>query len=68
MPVRITPKGVLLITWDDNAQEWVSLGNTERIYPCLMSGLKSSMEPSCLTFLDAVDRDGEIKMFLGSYC
>jgi hypothetical protein len=67
MPVRITPKGVLLITWDDDAQEWVSLGNTELI-PLLNERVEIEPGTKVSDIFDAVDRDGELKSFLGGYC
>jgi hypothetical protein len=67
MPVRITPKGVLLITWDDDAQEWVSLGNTELI-PLLDERVEIEPGTKLSDIFDAVDRDGELKLFLGGYC
>lgn len=66
MPVRLTPHGSLLITYDSKSKTWVSIGGLSL---CILSEY-IDIEPGVTLkhVFQIVDRDAEVKRFLAEYC
>ena len=66
MPVRLTPRGSLLISYDYDSQTWVSIPGTSI---CILSHTVEVEPGTTLSHVfDIVERDKELKRFLADYC
>jgi hypothetical protein len=67
MPVRVTPSGPILLCWDVDADEWVSLRQSF-IFPLL--GQFADVEPTTTVrdIFAIVEKDKRLKDFLAEFC
>ena len=66
MPVRLSPQGSLLISYDDQSGAWVSLSGTSL---CILDQLVDIVPGTTIAHVfDIVDRDKQLKEFLANYC
>ena len=66
MPVRLSPQGSLLISYDDQSGVWVSLSGTSL---CILDELVDIVPGTTIAHVfDIVDRDKQLKEFLANYC
>jgi hypothetical protein len=67
MPVRLTPEGAILVSWDSSSRQWVYLHSKE-LGPMLSHLVDIQPGTTLANLFDMVENDQQVKAFLATYC